>query len=61
MNKKEKLDSFVKLYHLINFYYENRDQPVESEFDFFEEVKTNCDTLEIDYDSFIQELRLQRL
>ncbi|EOR21510.1 hypothetical protein KGR20_23620 [Cytobacillus oceanisediminis] len=61
MNKKEKLDSFVKLYHLINFYYENRDRPVDREFDFFEEVKSNCDTLEIDYDSFIQELRLQRL
>ncbi|MEK5382373.1 hypothetical protein [Niallia sp. FSL W8-0635] len=62
MNKQDKLDSFVKLYHLINFYYENRDQPVvDKEFDFFEEVKTNCDTLEIDYESFIQELRLQRL
>ena len=61
MNKKEKLDSFVKLYHLINFYYENRDRPVDREFDLFEEVKSNCDTLEIDYDSFIQELRLQRL
>jgi len=45
MNKKEKLDSFVKLYHLINFYYENRDRPVDREFDFFEEVKSNCDTL----------------
>ncbi|WP_268876671.1 hypothetical protein [Niallia circulans] len=39
MNKKEKLDSFIKLYHLINFYYENRDRPADGEFDFFEEVK----------------------
>ncbi|CAM5392487.1 hypothetical protein NSS71_16800 [Niallia sp. FSL W8-0951] len=61
MNKKEKLDSFIKLYHLINFYYENRDRPADGEFDFFEEVKANCETLEIDYDAFIQELRLQRL
>ncbi|QJX64113.1 hypothetical protein HLK66_22365 [Niallia circulans] len=61
MNKKEKLDSFIKLYDLINFYYENRDRPVDREFDFFEEVKVNCETLEIDYDSFIKELQLQRL
>ena len=52
MNKKVKLDSFIKLYHLINFYYENRDRPADKEFDFFEEVKTNCEILEIDYDLF---------
>lgn len=58
MDKLQNVKDFKKLYHLLNFYYENREQPVEEGFNFLEEVKTLCDNLELDYDSFIEEMHL---
>ena len=55
--KKEK--AFYELYQLINFYYENRDQP-NSEFDFFKEVEKYCNILEMDFSEFKQQFNLKQ-
>lgn len=58
MNKKERVKSFAKLYGLLSFYYENRDQPVEENFDFFKEVEVLCEKLDLDFEEFKQEFNL---
>lgn len=58
LSKQKNVESFAKLYRLLNFYYENRDQPVESDFDFFEEVESLCNELDLDYEAFKQEFHL---
>ncbi len=52
MDKSEKVKVISKLYNLLNFYSENRDQPVEGNFNFFDEVKSLCDLLDIDFEEF---------
>lgn len=60
MNKREKVKVFAKLYGLLSFYYENRDQPVEQDFDFFKEVEGLCNKLELDFETFKQEFNLSK-
>ncbi|HLQ74013.1 MAG TPA: hypothetical protein VK125_07235 [Bacillota bacterium] len=52
MEKQKNVASFEKLYRLLNYYYENRDQPVESNFDFFKEVEALCLELQLDFETF---------
>jgi len=56
MTKEEAL---VELYGLIDFYYENRDLPVEKDFDFFGKIKECCEILEVDSASVINKFKLQ--
>lgn len=58
MIKNDKVQAFSELYSLLIFYSENRDQPVEDGFDFFKEVKTLCEKLEMDYEEFKKEFSL---
>lgn len=61
MNKTEKVKAFAELYGLINYYYENRDLPVDQNFDFYKEIEKLCEALDLDYNAFIQEFRLSTL
>lgn len=56
MNKEEAL---VELYNLIDFYYENRDLPVEKDFDFFGKIEECCEILEVDNATIIKNFKLQ--
>lgn len=56
---KEK--ALVELYELIDFYYENRDLPVEPGFNFFEQVEEKCNALDVDYETVIKEFHLKPL
>ncbi|MGM8211906.1 hypothetical protein ACLIBH_03820 [Virgibacillus sp. W0430] len=58
MNTQNKVKAFAKLYGLLTFYYENRDQPVENDFDFFAEVEGLCTTLDLDFEEFKREFKL---
>jgi len=58
MQNFERVKAFKKLYSLLIFYSENRDQPVEEGFNFLEEVKDLCHTLDLDYKTFIKEMHL---
>lgn len=55
MNKIDKVKAFKELHGLLIFYSENRDQPVESGFDFFKEIETLCDQLDLDFETFKEE------
>ena len=59
MDKVEKVKVFAKLYELVNFYYENRDQPVDNDFNFFEKVKIYCDKLDLDIEEFKNEFKIK--
>ncbi len=52
MDKVEKVKAFKELHGLLLYYAENRDQPVEQGFDFFKEVETLCEKLELDFETF---------
>ena len=58
MENNSKMKAFVELYHLINFYYENRDRPINADFDFYDEVNKYCTTLELDFTEFIKEFKI---
>ena len=60
MDKMERVKAFAELYHLITYYYEYRDMPVKEDFDFFAEVKKNCDLLDLDFDAFVKEFKLNK-
>ncbi|MBO1003842.1 hypothetical protein ACFSKI_08455 [Pseudogracilibacillus auburnensis] len=55
MNKQDKVKAFKELHGLLIFYSENRDQPVEQGFDFFKEIATLCQQLDLDYETFKKE------
>lgn len=55
MNKEE---AFVKLFDLLIFYSEERDQPVGENFDFFSEVNNCCDILSLDVEVVKKEFNL---
>lgn len=55
MNKTQ---AFVKLYQLLEFYFENRDRPVDEGFNFSEELKKYCDVLEIDRNELVKTFKL---
>jgi len=61
MDQKERVKAFSELFELLTYYYENRDQPVDSDFDFFKEIKILCEKLEMDYDLFKEEFHLSTL
>lgn len=52
MNSKDKIIAFKELHGLLIFYSENRDQPVDENFNFFEEVEALCNKLDLDYATF---------
>jgi hypothetical protein len=58
MDKIEKVKIFMELYDLINFYYTERDQPVDPNFNFFKEVENHCNQLDLDYLTFKKEFNL---
>lgn len=60
MNKIQNVHYFKDLYKLLIFYYENREQPVQEGFDFFAEVKLLCNHLNLDYQTFIEEMQLNK-
>lgn len=60
INKVEKVKVFAELYELVNYYYENRDQPVGENFDFFQKVEDCCNLLEIDYNEFLSEFQFKK-
>lgn len=55
MDTKEKVKAFKELHGLLLYYAENRDLPVEHGFNFFQEVKTLCEKLDLDYETFKEE------
>lgn len=57
MNKQDKVKAFKELHGLLIFYSENRDQPVEAGFDFFKEVETLCQQLDLDFETFKNEFQ----
>lgn len=56
--KTEKVKKLAELFELIQYYYENRDRPINSEQGFFEKIEECCSTLEIDMDELIKEFKL---
>ncbi|AJY73330.1 hypothetical protein [Paenibacillus beijingensis] len=57
MNSTDKVKVLSDLFHLINFYYEGRDQP--SEVNIFESLKNYCEILDVDYDEFRKEFGIK--
>jgi hypothetical protein len=58
MDKIEKVKVFMELYELINFYYTERDQPVDPNFNFFKEMENYCNQLDLDYLTLRKEFNL---
>lgn len=58
MTNKERVTTFSELYDLLTFFYENRDQPVDSDFDFYQEVEKLCIKLEMDFEFFKETFKL---
>ena len=58
MDKVEKVKVISELYELINYYRENRDQPVNGDFNFFEKVENCCNLLDLDFEEFKKEFKL---
>ncbi|MFB6466762.1 hypothetical protein ACE38V_08030 [Cytobacillus sp. Hz8] len=56
--KVEKVKRLSELYDLIQYYYENRDRPVNDSGDFFQKVKECCDVLDLDFEVFKREFKL---
>ena len=54
----EKEKAFIDLYQLLIFYSENRDLPVPQDFNFFKEIKKNCEILELDFEIISKEFNL---
>lgn len=52
MNSKDKIIAFKELHGLLIFYSENRDQPVDENFNFFEDAEALCNKLDLDYATF---------
>ncbi|MBM4763189.1 hypothetical protein [Bacillus sp. B15-48] len=59
MGKAEKVKAFAQLYELVNYYYENRDRPVNEDFNFFEKIETYCNILELDIEEFKKEFKIE--
>jgi len=58
MNNVDRAKTFKELFDLITFYFENRDLPVDSDFDFFKEVESFCVKLDLDYETIKDEFNL---
>ncbi|UOQ48934.1 hypothetical protein MUN88_01985 [Gracilibacillus caseinilyticus] len=61
MEKITNVQAFQELYDLITFYAENRDRPVDENFDFFEQVEKYCKQLDLDVDEFKETFNLKPL
>jgi hypothetical protein len=59
MEKVEKVKVFMKLYELIEFYFTERDQPVDPSFNFFKDLENYCIQLDLDYLTFKKEFGLK--
>jgi len=57
----DKEKALVELYDLLDFFYENRDLPVNADFDFYKQVKKKCEILDVDYDTVIKEFKLKSI
>lgn len=57
----EKEKALVELYDLLDFFYENRDLPVQADFDFYTQVREKCEILDVDYDTIIKEFKLKSI
>ncbi|OLS39208.1 hypothetical protein [Bacillus sp. MRMR6] len=60
MNKVEKVKVFSELFELVNYYYENRDQPVHAGFNFSEKVEECCELLGLDVKEFLKEFKINK-
>lgn len=58
MTNEERVSAFSELYDLLTFYYENRDQPVDGDFNFHEKVENLCTKLDMDFDIFKKQFKL---
>ncbi len=58
MTNKERVTAFSELYDLVTFYYENRDQPVEGDFDFYKKIENLCIKLDMDFEFFKETFKL---
>lgn len=61
MTESKKVKAFKELHSLILFYAENRDMPVDPNFDFFGDIKFYCDQLDLDFDEFTKTFGLKQL
>ncbi|WP_180994439.1 hypothetical protein [Bacillus sp. Marseille-P3661] len=57
----EKVKAFQELVKMLNYFWENRDRPAEEDFNFFQEVKTYCEQLDLDYEEFKRVYNLTEL
>lgn len=60
MNKVEKVKRISELFELVQYYYEYRDQPTEESFNFAARVMDCCNALDLDYEEFTKEFKLQK-
>ncbi|WP_077623329.1 hypothetical protein [Sediminibacillus massiliensis] len=61
MEQLTRVQAFQELFNLVVYYSENRDQPVDPDFDFFENVKYYCEQLDLDYEEFKSTFELEQL
>jgi hypothetical protein len=60
MKKVEKVKVFAELYELVNYYYENRDLPVDGDFDFSKKAEECCKILDLDFNEFLNEFNFKK-
>ncbi|MCM3439836.1 hypothetical protein AB3Z07_22600 [Metabacillus halosaccharovorans] len=60
MEKNKNLEAFIHLYELIIYYSENRDMPVNQDFDFFSEIEKYCKVLNINHKELEKEFGLKK-
>ncbi|WP_174727374.1 hypothetical protein [Mesobacillus harenae] len=58
MDKSSKVKAVSELFELVLYYYDNRDQPVNENFDFFTKVENCCIKLDLDFEEFKKEFNL---
>lgn len=61
MDQKEKVKACQELFYLVDFYSENRDQPVDKDFNFFGKIEYYCNQLDLDYNEFLEVFQLKKL
>ncbi|ASN06208.1 hypothetical protein [Virgibacillus necropolis] len=61
MDQKDKLKAFEELFDLLVFFSENRDMPVDKDFNFFGKVEYYCKQLDLDYNEFIEVYQLKTI
>ncbi|WP_226037835.1 hypothetical protein [Aquibacillus saliphilus] len=59
MGATNKVKAFKELFELVIFYSENRDLPVDPDFNFFKEVEFYCNQLDLNYEEFKETFELK--